>query len=132
MNVSDSVKLEPEHRSAIQALADETRCPADDVNRRCIETFVRLNADANAKGFLVLLTSRRVRDTLRRARHTDCKAQRGRLASDARPAGDGVNPGQGRQTCTKRAPNGIAAPALLAPAARTAFIKLSVYSIYKY
>lgn len=64
MVTSNHIELEPEHLSAIQALADETHRPMDDVNRIYVETFERLNSDARIKDFLVLLTSKTVRDEL--------------------------------------------------------------------
>ena len=37
----------------------------DDVNKLYVETFERLSSDARIKDFLVLLTSKKVRDELR-------------------------------------------------------------------
>ena len=68
MATSNHIELEPEHLSAIQALADETHRPVDDVNRIYAETFERLNSDARIKDYLALLTSKTVRDELRHSR----------------------------------------------------------------
>ena len=65
MATSNHIELEPAHLSAIQALADETHRPVADVNRIYAETFERLSSDARIKDFLILLTSKTVRDTLR-------------------------------------------------------------------
>jgi hypothetical protein len=58
---------EQERLSIIQALANETRQPVDDVNRIYAETFERLDADARIKDYLIVLTSKNVRDTLLRS-----------------------------------------------------------------
>lgn len=71
MTASTHIELEPEHLSVIQALADETRRPLDDVNRIYAETFERLNSDARIKDYLVLLTAKSVRDALR---HSETEA----------------------------------------------------------
>ena len=68
MTTSNHIELEPEHLTVIQALANETHRPVDDVNRIYTEVFERLNSDARIKDFLVLLTSKTVRDELRHAR----------------------------------------------------------------
>ena len=68
MVTSSHIELEPEHLSAIQALANETHQPVDDVNRIYTEIFERLSSDARIKDFLVLLTSKTVRDELRHPR----------------------------------------------------------------
>lgn len=65
MASSPPIELEPEHLSAIQALADETHRPVDDVNRIYSEMFERLNANARIKDYLILFTSKSVRDALR-------------------------------------------------------------------
>lgn len=49
-------------------LADETQLPVDDVNRIYAETFERLNSDVRIKDYLILLTSKTVRDVLRHSR----------------------------------------------------------------
>ncbi|OGS98372.1 MAG: hypothetical protein A3K04_09850 [Gallionellales bacterium RBG_16_56_9] len=68
MATSIQIELEPQHFSAIQALANETHRPVVDVNRIYVETFERLNSDARIKDYLVLLTSKTVRDALRHSR----------------------------------------------------------------
>ena len=55
-----------ETRSVIQALADETHRPFDDVDRIFAETFEKLDSDARIKDYLILLTSKTVRDELRK------------------------------------------------------------------
>lgn len=68
MVTSGHIELEPEHSSAINALVNETHQPRDDVNKIYVETFERLNSDAQIKDFLVLLTIKTVRDELRHIR----------------------------------------------------------------
>ena len=68
MVASNHIELEPEHLSAIQALADETHRPLEDVNRIYAETFERLNSDARIKDYLILFTSKTVRDALHHTR----------------------------------------------------------------
>ena len=65
MATSNHIELEPEHLSVIKALADETHRPVDDVNRMYVETFERLSSDARIKDYLILFTSKTVRDQLR-------------------------------------------------------------------
>jgi hypothetical protein len=55
-----------DRQSVIQALADETHRPLDDVNRIFTETYERLDSDARIKDFLIVLTSKTVRDELRK------------------------------------------------------------------
>lgn len=52
--------------SVIQALAEETHRPLEDVDRIFSETYEKLDSDARIKDFLILLTSKTVRDELRR------------------------------------------------------------------
>jgi len=68
MATSTHIELEPQHLNAIQALANETHRPVDDVNRIYVETFERLNSDARIKDYLILLTAKTVRDALRHSR----------------------------------------------------------------
>ena len=68
MAPSNHIELQPEHRSAIQALADETHRPVDDVNRIYAEIFEKLNSNARIKDYLILLTTKTVRDELRHSR----------------------------------------------------------------
>ena len=67
MPISKHIELEPELLDEIRALADETHRPMDDVNKLYVETFERLSSDARIKDYLVLLTSKKVRDELRRS-----------------------------------------------------------------
>lgn len=55
-----------DRQSVIQSLADETHRPLDDVDRIFTETYERLDSDARIKDFLILLTSKTVRDELRK------------------------------------------------------------------
>ncbi|MBU1395881.1 MAG: DUF3562 domain-containing protein [Gammaproteobacteria bacterium] len=68
MATSTHIELESQHLSAIQALANETHRPVDDVHRIYAETFNRLNSEARIKDYLILLTSKTVRDALRHSR----------------------------------------------------------------
>ena len=65
MAISKHIELEPELLDEIRALADETHRSMDDVNKLYVKTFERLSSDARIKDFLVLLTSKKVRDELR-------------------------------------------------------------------
>ena len=65
MAISKHIELELELLDEIRALADETHRSMDDVNKLYVETFERLSSDARIKDFLVLLTSKKVRDELR-------------------------------------------------------------------
>lgn len=53
--------VDPEYLSAIQALADETHRPLNDISRIYAETFARLNADARIKDYLIVLTAKSAR-----------------------------------------------------------------------
>lgn len=68
MATSNHIELELQHLSAIQALANEMHQPVDDVNRIYAETFERLSSDARIKDYLILFTSKTVRDELRHSR----------------------------------------------------------------
>ena len=65
MATSNHIELEPEHLSAIKALADEIHHPVEEVNRIYTSTFESLNSDARIKDYLVVLTCKKVRDELR-------------------------------------------------------------------
>lgn len=65
MAVSNYKELEPELLDEVRILADETHRSMDDVNKLYVETFEQLSSDARIKDFLVLLTSKKVRDELR-------------------------------------------------------------------
>lgn len=65
MATSNHSELEPEHLSAILALANETHRPVDDVNRIYAKALERLSSDARIKDYLILFTSKTVRDELR-------------------------------------------------------------------
>jgi len=66
MATSNHIKLEPEHLSAIKALADEIHRPVEEVNNIYTSTFESLNTDAHIKDYLVVLTCKKVRDELRK------------------------------------------------------------------
>jgi hypothetical protein len=66
MESSSRNERKQDRQSVIQALADETHRPLDDVDRIFAETFERLDSDARIKDFLILLTSKTVRDELRK------------------------------------------------------------------
>ncbi len=66
MGSSNRNERKQERQSVIQALADETHRPLDDVNRIFTETYARLDSDARIKDFLILITSKTVRDELRK------------------------------------------------------------------
>jgi len=68
MATSNHIELEAKHLSAIQALANETHRPVDDVNRIYAETLERLSSDARIKDYLILFTTKTVRDALRHSR----------------------------------------------------------------
>ncbi len=65
MATSNHIALEPEHLSAIKALADEIHHPIEEVNEIYASTFESLNSDARIKDYLVVLTCKKVRDELR-------------------------------------------------------------------
>ena len=60
-------ELLPELLDEIRVLADEAHRSMDDVNKLYVETFERLSSDARIRDYLVLLTSKKVRDELRRS-----------------------------------------------------------------
>jgi len=65
MATSNHIEREPEYFSVIQALANETHRPVNDIDRIFAETFARLDSEARIKDYVVLLTSKTVRDKLR-------------------------------------------------------------------
>lgn len=66
MGSANHVERGQETISVIQALADETHRPLEDVDRIFSETFEKLDSDARIKDFLILLTAKTVRDELRK------------------------------------------------------------------
>jgi hypothetical protein len=66
MASSTDFERQQETLSVVQALADETHRPFDDVNRMFAETFEKLDSGARIKDYLVVLTSKTVRDELRK------------------------------------------------------------------
>ena len=57
--------LAPSHAYAIDALVQETKRPLEEVARLYVNELTRLQTDARIQDFLVLLTSKRVREHLR-------------------------------------------------------------------
>jgi hypothetical protein len=60
------------HERAIKALADEAHVPIDQVAQLYTRELAVLTADALITGFLTILTTRKVREILRRGRHPLC------------------------------------------------------------
>lgn len=65
MATQNFTKLEPEHLKAIEALAREIDCPVDEVNNIYASALGRLRSSARIRDYLIVLTSKKVRDTLR-------------------------------------------------------------------
>ena len=59
--------IAPAHVSAIDALVEETKRPMEEVADLYVSELTRLQTGASVRDYLVLLTSRRVREALRRA-----------------------------------------------------------------
>jgi hypothetical protein len=59
------INLEPEHRQVIEALAKEIDCPVEAVNEIYSSALGGLRSSARIKDYLVVLASKKVRDTLR-------------------------------------------------------------------
>jgi hypothetical protein len=58
-------KLEPEHLQAIEALAEEIDCPVEEVNNIYASALESLKSSARIQDYLIVLTSKKVRDELR-------------------------------------------------------------------
>jgi hypothetical protein len=70
MTSSNHLQLKPEHLYVIETLAEETNRPLEEVTQLYAETLVLLGSDARVKDYLIVLTSRKVRDLLRYTRET--------------------------------------------------------------
>jgi len=68
MTTSDHIELKPEHLYVIETLAEETNRPLEEVKHLYAETLVLLGSDARVKDYLVVLTSKKVRDVLRQTK----------------------------------------------------------------
>jgi len=65
MITSNPIQLKPEHLYVIETLAEETNRPLEEVKKIYAETLVRLGSDARVRDYLIVLTSKKVRDVLR-------------------------------------------------------------------
>lgn len=63
---TDRVHLEPEDLYAIDQLAQKTKHPPEKVKRIYAAVLVRMRSGARIQNFLTLLTSKKVRDILRK------------------------------------------------------------------
>ncbi len=63
---TDGIPLEPEDLSAIDQLAEETRHPAEIVKKIYSGVVSRLRSGARIRDYLTLLTSKKVREVLRK------------------------------------------------------------------
>jgi uncharacterized protein DUF3562 len=68
MIMSNHIQLKPEHLYVIETLAEETNRPVEEVKQLYAETLVLLGSDARVKDYLIVLTSKKVRDLLRYTR----------------------------------------------------------------
>jgi len=65
IDIYDTEDEASRHFKAMEGLSIETRYPLDNVKRIYEDEFLRLKSHARIKDYLVLLTSRKVRDQLR-------------------------------------------------------------------
>ena len=68
MTTSDHIDLKPEHLYVIETLAEETNRPVEEVKEIYAETLLLLGSDARVDDYLIVLTSKKVRDLLRQTR----------------------------------------------------------------
>ena len=61
-------QLRPEHLHDIETLADETNQPVEEVKMLYAEVLLGLGTDARIQDYLLVLTSKKVRNVLRRPR----------------------------------------------------------------
>jgi Protein of unknown function (DUF3562) len=61
-------QLKPEHLHDIETLADEANQPIEEVKMLYAEVLVGLGTDARIQDYLLVLTSKKVRNVLRRTR----------------------------------------------------------------
>ncbi len=64
MATLNDTKLEPEHLKAIEALAEEIDCPEEKVNKIYASALESLKSSARIQDYLIVLTSKKVRDVL--------------------------------------------------------------------
>lgn len=65
MATQNFTKLEPEHLKAIENIAEEIDCPVEEVNKIYTSVLGSLRSSARIRDYLIVLTSKKVRDTLR-------------------------------------------------------------------
>ena len=65
---TERVQLDPQDLYAIDQLAQKTMHPAEKVKRIYVGVISRLRSGARIQNFLTLLTSKKVRDILRKTR----------------------------------------------------------------
>ena len=63
---TDHIQLDPQDLYAIDQLAQKTRQPTEKVKRIYVGVISRLRSGAQIQSFLTLLTSKKVRDILRK------------------------------------------------------------------
>jgi hypothetical protein len=68
MTTSDHIELKPEHLYVIETLAEETNRPLEEVKTIYAETLAGLGSGARIRDYLIVLTSKKVRDVLRQTR----------------------------------------------------------------
>lgn len=68
MTTAKHIQLKPEHLYVVETLAEETNRPLEEVRQLYAETLVLLGSDARVKDYLIVLTSKKVRDVLRQTR----------------------------------------------------------------
>jgi hypothetical protein len=68
MTTSDRIELKPEHLYVIETLAEETNRPVEEVKQLYAETLLLLGSAARVQDYLIVLTSKKVRDALRQTR----------------------------------------------------------------
>ena len=68
MTTSNRTQLKPEHLYVIETLAEETNRPLEEVKQLYAETLLLLGSDARVQDYLIVLTSKKVRDVLRHTR----------------------------------------------------------------
>ena len=61
-------QLKPEHLHDIETLAEESNQPLEDVKMLYAEVLMGLGTDARVRDYLLVLTSKKVRNMLRRTR----------------------------------------------------------------
>lgn len=64
MATPNHFKLEPNHLQSIKALAEEVDFPVEEVSQIYASTLESLKASARVQDYLIVLTSKKVRDKL--------------------------------------------------------------------